>query len=123
MFKMTKKIKVIIDKLKLLKLRSENKLVGINNSKKEIKNPEPKNSDLQLLLNFDWRRIPNPTFCGLMRIIVFIAKYDTNKDGKLDTQERSKVSVEDRKKMWDLGLGRPRGVPKPPLNKPDAPKH
>lgn len=53
MFKMTKKIKVIIDKLKLLKLRSENKLVGINNSKKEIKNPEPKNSDLQLLLNFD----------------------------------------------------------------------
>lgn len=53
----------------------------------------------------------------------FIAKYDTNKDGKLNTQERSKVSVEDRKKMRDLGLGRPRGGPKPPLNKPAAPKH
>ena len=53
MFKLSKKTKVIIDKLKLIKLHSENKLVGITNSKKEIKKPEPKNSYLQLLLNFD----------------------------------------------------------------------
>lgn len=29
----------------------------------------------------------------------FLAKYDTNKDGKLDKEERSKISEEDKKKF------------------------
>lgn len=35
-----------------------------------------------------------------------VAKYDTNKDGKLDKDERSKVSAEDKEKMEKAGLGR-----------------
>lgn len=38
-----------------------------------------------------------------------LKKYDTNKDGKLNKEERSKISSEDRKKM-----GPPRKSPKPP---------
>jgi len=38
-----------------------------------------------------------------------LKKYDTNKDGKLNKEERSKISSEDRKKM-----GPPRKGPKPP---------
>ena len=34
-----------------------------------------------------------------------LKKYDTNKDGKLDKEERSKMTPEDRKKM---------GTPRPP---------
>ena len=33
-------------------------------------------------------------------------KYDTNKDGKLDKDERAKISAEDKAKMKDAGLGR-----------------
>ena len=33
-------------------------------------------------------------------------KYDTNKDGKLDKEERAKVSADDKKKMKDAGLSR-----------------
>jgi len=32
-------------------------------------------------------------------------KYDTNKDGKLDKEERAKISAEDKQKMKDAGLG------------------
>lgn len=32
-------------------------------------------------------------------------KYDTNKDGKLDKDERSKMSAEDKEKMKKAGLG------------------
>ena len=32
-------------------------------------------------------------------------KYDTNKDGKLDKEEKSKISSEDKQKMKDAGLG------------------
>jgi hypothetical protein len=32
-------------------------------------------------------------------------KYDTNKDGKLDKEERAKVSADDKKKLKDAGLG------------------
>lgn len=35
-----------------------------------------------------------------------IAKYDTNKDGKLDKQERAAMSQEDKDKMAKAGLGR-----------------
>ena len=34
-----------------------------------------------------------------------IDKYDANKDGKLDKEERSKISAEDKKKMSDAGIG------------------
>jgi hypothetical protein len=34
-----------------------------------------------------------------------LEKYDTNKDGKLDKEERSKISSEDKQKMKDAGLG------------------
>jgi len=33
------------------------------------------------------------------------AKYDTNKDGKLDKEERAKISAEDKAKMEKAGLG------------------
>ena len=35
-----------------------------------------------------------------------VAKYDTNKDGKLDKEERAKMSAEDKEKMQKAGLGR-----------------
>ena len=35
-----------------------------------------------------------------------LAKYDTNKDGKLDKDERAKISAEDKEKMEKAGLGR-----------------
>jgi methionine-rich copper-binding protein CopC len=34
-----------------------------------------------------------------------LAKYDTNKDGKLDKEERAKMTKEDKQKMEDAGLG------------------
>jgi len=35
-----------------------------------------------------------------------LGKYDTNKDGKLDKQERAKFSKEDKEKLEKAGLGR-----------------
>ena len=35
-----------------------------------------------------------------------LAKYDTNKDGKLDKGERAKISTEDKAKMEKAGLTR-----------------
>lgn len=35
-----------------------------------------------------------------------LAKYDTNKDGKLDKEEKAKMSADDKKKLADAGLGR-----------------
>ena len=35
-----------------------------------------------------------------------LQKYDANKDGKLDREEREKVSQEDRKKLREAGLAR-----------------
>jgi len=34
-----------------------------------------------------------------------IAKYDTDKNGKLDKQERAKISKEDKERMQKAGLG------------------
>ena len=34
-----------------------------------------------------------------------LAKYDTNKDGKLDKHERAKISKEDRERLEKAGLG------------------
>ena len=34
-----------------------------------------------------------------------LAKYDANKDGKLDKDERAKISAEDKEKMDKAGLG------------------
>jgi hypothetical protein len=45
-----------------------------------------------------------------------IEKYDTNKDGKLDQEERSKVSKEDKKKFAPPRKG-PKGPP-PPHRRP-----
>jgi len=42
----------------------------------------------------------------------FLEKYDTNKDGKLDKEERSKVSKEDKKKFAPPRRG-PKGPPPP----------
>ena len=42
-----------------------------------------------------------------------LAKYDTNKDGKLDREERAKMSQEDKDKMAKAGLIK--------LKKPTAP--
>ena len=43
-----------------------------------------------------------------------IAKYDVNKDGKLDKEERTKISDDDRKLMRSFG---------PPPGGPKGPKH
>ena len=43
-----------------------------------------------------------------------IAKYDANKDGKLDKEERTKVSDDDRKTLRSFG---------PPPGGPRGPKH
>lgn len=43
-----------------------------------------------------------------------VAKYDANKDGKLDKEERLKVSDEDRKQLRSFG---------PPPGGPRGPKH
>ncbi len=40
------------------------------------------------------------------------AKYDTNKDGKLDKTERAAISKEDHARMDKAGLGRQKGGPK-----------
>jgi hypothetical protein len=54
-----------------------------------------------------------------------VAKYDVNKDGKLDKEERVKVSDEDRKLMRSFGPqpGGPRGPKKdgPPSKDGDRP--
>ena len=42
----------------------------------------------------------------------FLEKYDTNKDGKLDKEEKSKVSQEDKKKFAPRRRG-PSGPPSP----------
>jgi curli biogenesis system outer membrane secretion channel CsgG len=34
-----------------------------------------------------------------------VEKYDANKDGKLDKEEKAKISADDKKKMSDAGLG------------------
>ena len=48
-----------------------------------------------------------------------VAKYDTNKDGKLDKEERTKVSEEDRKALRSFGPppGGPRKDGPPPAKK------
>jgi hypothetical protein len=46
--------------------------------------------------------------------IALVAKYDVNKDGKLDKEERAKVSDDDRKLMRSFG---------PPPVGPRGPKH
>lgn len=51
-----------------------------------------------------------------------VAKYDTNKDGKLDKEERAKVSDEDRKKLRSFGPpGGTRG-PRKDGDRPSKPK-
>jgi ABC-type transporter MlaC component len=37
-----------------------------------------------------------------------LAKYDTNKDGKLDKTERAAMTQEDKDKMTKAGLGKPK---------------
>jgi len=54
-----------------------------------------------------------------------LAKYDTNKDGKLDKTERAAMSQEDKDKMAKAGLGAPKKAPAAPAAdapKADAPK-
>ncbi len=41
-----------------------------------------------------------------------LAKYDTNKDGKLDKEERAKMSAEDKAKMEKAGLTHKKGAKK-----------
>ena len=45
-----------------------------------------------------------------------LEKYDTNKDGKLDKEERSKISEEDKKRFAPRRKG-PKGPPPPPHKK------
>jgi hypothetical protein len=46
-----------------------------------------------------------------------IKKYDTNGDGKLDKEERAKMSQEDKQKMREMQGGQAK---KPKQKKPDA---
>jgi hypothetical protein len=52
-----------------------------------------------------------------------VAKYDANKDGKLDKEERAKISAEDQAKMEKAGLGHKKAEKKlelKPETKPEA---
>ena len=40
-----------------------------------------------------------------------LAKYDTNKDGKLEKAERAAMTKEDKDKMAKVGLGKPKHKP------------
>ena len=52
----------------------------------------------------------------------FTAKYDTNKDGKIDKEERAKMSAEDKAK-WDAAFPhKKKGEGKPAGEKPAADK-
>ena len=50
-----------------------------------------------------------------------VAKYDTNKDGKLDREERANVSEEDRKTLRSFGPRRLPTGPRPDVNHKDGP--
>ncbi len=49
-----------------------------------------------------------------------LEKYDVNKDGKLDKEERAKISAEDRAKMEKAGLMRGKKKPAAATTTPDA---
>jgi len=49
------------------------------------------------------KKKPTPEQKSLMKEIK--EKYDTNKDGKLDKDERAKISTEDKAKLEKAGLG------------------
>jgi len=53
-----------------------------------------------------------------------LAKYDTNKDGKLDKTERAAMTQEDKDKMAKAGLntGKKKAAPATTVPKPDAAK-
>jgi len=54
-----------------------------------------------------------------------LAKYDTNKDGKLDKAEKAKMSQEDKDKMIKVGLMKPKKPAAPAeacTNAPAAPE-
>jgi hypothetical protein len=44
-----------------------------------------------------------------------LAKYDANKDGKLDKEEKAKITQEDKDKMAKVGLSKPK-KPAPPTD-------
>lgn len=52
-----------------------------------------------------------------------VSKYDTNKDGKLDKEERAKVSDDDRKLLRSFGPppGGPKGPPRKDGDRPGKP--
>ena len=49
-----------------------------------------------------------------------LAKYDTNKDGKLDKTERAAMTQEDKDKMTKAGLGKPKKPADASTNAPAA---
>ena len=49
-----------------------------------------------------------------------LAKYDTNKDGKLDKTERAAMTQEDKDKMAKAGLGKPKKPADASTNAPAA---
>lgn len=53
-----------------------------------------------------------------------LAKYDANKNGKLDKEEKAAMSQEDKDKMAKVGLGKKKSseAPKADAPKADAPK-
>ncbi len=52
-----------------------------------------------------------------------LEKYDTNKDGKLDKEERAKISADDKAKMEKAGMGHKKkaGEKNEAVTKPEAP--
>jgi len=49
-----------------------------------------------------------------------LAKYDTNKDGKIDKEERKAISKEDRQKMVEAGLIKSKKTANASTNAPAA---
>lgn len=61
------------------------------------------------------KKKPTPEQKALMKEIK--TKYDTNKDGKLDKEERAKISAEDKAKLEKAGLGPDKKAKKGKKNK------
>jgi hypothetical protein len=50
-----------------------------------------------------------------------LAKYDANKDGKLDKEEKAKITQEDKDAMAKVGLGKPKKPEQPAAACTNAP--
>lgn len=59
---------------------------------------------MAVTVNAAEKKKPELTEEGKKVMKEMLEKYDVNKDGKLDQEERAKISADDQKKMKDAGI-------------------